>query len=103
MMKKVLPSESIETRRSKTNIMESPKVSAENYDEYVRKTIEYTTSAGTITDEENANFSKTGDFGEAIKWLNVQNQSWYTLTRSMNAYLDATEKINNSNQIDLDF
>ena len=65
--KTVLSSESIETRRSEPDIMEWPKISAENYDEYVRKIIQYTTSAGTITDEENANFSKRGDFGEAIK------------------------------------
>ena len=101
--KTVLPSESIETRRFEPNIMEWPKVSAENYDEYAQKIIEYTTSAGTITDEENANSSKTENFGDAIKWLNIQNQSWYTLTRSMNAYLDVTEKINNSDHVDLDF
>lgn len=91
------------TEQAELNAIELHEVSVKNYDEYVQRITEYIVSVSTISEAKSPDSCKMKIFGDAIKWLNIQNQSWYTLTYSMNVYLDITSKANHSEQVDFEF
>lgn len=67
------------TEQAELNAIELHEVSAKNYDEYVQRITEYIVSVSTISEAKSPDSCKMKIFGDAIKWLNIQNQSLYNI------------------------